>query len=191
MEQGWRSRWAQTHRRTPYPPRPAGWRQQKEDPSPDFLPSPPAWKDDLGTLDHSSLFLIRNFLMKPHTPFQMWFKYIPGLVFFFLSTDAVLSNHHFQPAFNCFNGFWKNSHLLSLLIKAPGEPKREGCWGTGMAMQLIWELYCHTLASEPSTCPTFLREVGTYNSIRSPGFITSVKRKKMQMPKPKQAQLHF
>lgn len=191
MEQGGRSLWAQTRRRTPQPPQ--ARRMEMEEGRP--CPRLPRFRTGMGREFLKAGPLFFSFLnQKPlnepsHTISDV--VQIYSRVWFFLKYRYHIVKSPLSTCINCFNGFWKNSHLLSLLIKAPEEPSREGCWGTRTERQLIWEPHCHTLLSEPRTCPTFLREVGTHNSTRSPGFIITVKQKKMQMPKPKWGQLHF
>ena len=80
---------------------------------------------------------------------------------------------------NCLNGFCKQLYLLHLLIRAPGEPIREGCWGTRLGTQLTGGV-SHTglWATHLSCLPTFLREVETHNSTQHLGLMTAAKWKR-------------
>lgn len=72
-----------------------------------------------------------------------------------------------------------NSRLLTLLIRTPGEPTKDGRWESRLGRQPIQDKVSHTglRATGLSRRLTCLRAAGTHNPIPRLGLITAVQRK--------------
>lgn len=85
------------------------------------------------------LLLIRNLLVKPRTSFRSGSNKLQrGFFCLFVSFKSGCPCCQITTftCINCLNGFCKHLYLLYRLIRAPGEPIREGCWGTRLGTQL-------------------------------------------------------